>query len=277
MSTLPTSIPDHILGMINRSERIDVDFKRQIGDDLWKDIMAFANRYGGHILAGVDQKTYEDGSQAGELVGFESRSIDKDKQRIDGWARSLRPCAHVVTNREYRLDNGLWLLDVHVAEQAEKPVSNGSGVYKIRCHTGTEAMDPSAMRSVVFDRERHYRSLLKSLERNIAHAEGVLAGFGHSEHRIPITVFEKASVLAVLNNPDIYPTLDIEDATAAYQAYEIVDRLVQTKIIWRPIGGESDDVDKLILHHSTDARERSIRLKNGVQQLLRTRDSCLRV
>lgn len=259
-------IPTELLGMIQQSERIHVEFKREFDRTFSEHIMAFANRYGGHIIVGVDDVINADGSQSGNPVGFESRDIDADKQKIDAWARDLRPTVTLLTNQEYQLDNGRWLLHVQIQEQREKPVGTGAGLYKIRTHTGDNPMDHAAMRAIILEEERALSSLRPCLHRNIEHANAVLQ---HSHHgNIPVTVFEKAPVLAALSAPDIYQRLDPSDLAATYQAYEVVDRLVEIKITWRPIGGAYPDIDALITNHANDAIVRSRKLLDRIDGIL---------
>lgn len=256
-------VPAELLGLIQQSERIHVEFKREFDRSFSEHIMAFANRYGGHIIVGVDGVIDADGSQRGSPVGFESRDIDADKRKIDAWARDLRPAVTLLTNQEYQLDNGRWLLHVQVQEQTEKPVGTGAGLYKIRTHTGDDPMDHAAMRAAILEEERALSSLRPCLLRNIEHAQAVLQQLNQGS--LPVTVFEKAPVLAALSVPDIYVKLVPSELAATYQAYEIVDRLVGIKIAWRPIGGEHGDVDALITNHANDALARSRRLLDRIE------------
>lgn len=256
------TIPPEILGMIQQSERIHVEFKREFDKTFGEHIMAFANRHGGHILVGVDGVVDSDGRQTGTLRGFESQDIDAAKQKVDAWARSLRPAVTLQTNQEYQLENGRWLLHVQVKEQMEKPVGTEAGLYKIRTHSGDNPMDHAAMRAAILEEERALTSLRPCLCRNVEHAEAVLQQL--RQGNLPVTVFEKAPLLAALAAPDVYEKLDPLELSAAYQAYEVVDRLIGIKITWRPIGGEYGDIDALITNHANDAIVRSRRLLDRI-------------
>lgn len=261
------TVPPEIMGMIQQSERIHVEFKRKLDKGFSEHIMAFANRYGGHILVGVDGEINPDGSQTGRLVGFESQDIDTDKQRVDAWARTLRPAVTLLANQEYHLQNGRWLLHVQVKEQTEKPVGTEAGLYKIRTHSGDNPMDHAAMRAAIFEEERALKSLRSCLRRNIDHAVAVLQHI--HQGNMPVTVFEKAPVLAALSAPDVYEKVDQSEVAAIYQAYEVVDRLVGIKITWRPIGGGYHDIDELIRNHTQDAIDRSGGLLNRINTVVK--------
>ncbi len=256
------TVPPEIISMIQQSERIHVEFKREFDKGFSEHVMAFANRYGGDILVGVDGVVNPDGSQTGQLVGFESQNIDKDKQKVDAWARDLRPAVTLLANQEYQLQNGRWLLHVRVKEQTEKPVGTAAGLYKIRTHSGDNPMDHAAMRAAIFEEERALKSLCSCLLRNIAHAGAVLQNV--RQGNLPVTVFEKGPLIAALSAPDVYEKVDQSELAAVYQAYEIVDRLVAIKITWRPIGGGSQDIDKLIINHAQDAADRSGKILNTI-------------
>jgi hypothetical protein len=260
------TVPPNIMSMIQQSERIHVEFKRELDKGFREHIMAFANRYGGHILVGVNGVINPDGSQTGQLIGFESENIDADKQRVDSWARTLRPTVTLLANQEYQLEDGRWLLHVQVKEQTEKPVGTDAGLYKIRTHSGDNPMDHGAMRAAIFEEERTLKSLQSCLHRNITHANAVLQTI--SQGTMPVTVFEKGPVIAALSAPDVYEKVDQSELAAIYQAYEVVDRLLAIKITWRPISGEYQDIDKLIRNHTQDVIDRSSRLLHSISTLV---------
>lgn len=259
-------LPLKIQDMLKHSERIDVEFKKEIPGDLLEHIMGFANRNGGHILIGVDGIINQDGSQTGNPIGFISNDIDKDKQKIDSWARSLQPTVTLLTNQEYKLQNGHWLIHVQVKEQTEKPVGTMRGLYKIRGHSGTNPMDHSAMRSAVFEEIRALKSLRECLNRNIAHASSVLRNI--TRDKLDLTVFEKGMIVSALSNPDVYEKVDIVDLSVVYQAYEIVDKLIEVRINWRPIGANHKEIDGLIINHTKDAITRSNNLLKKINSIL---------
>ena len=127
-------------------------------------------------------------------------------------------------------------------------------------------MDYSAMRTAIFNEDRALRFLRASLERNIGHADGILSSI--TKDSLPLTVFKKAMVQSVLAAPDIYERVDQSELAAAYQAYEIVDRVIAIKIANRPIGINYPDLDWLLQNHSKDARERSARLVEAINTIV---------
>ncbi|MCH7737656.1 MAG: ATP-binding protein [Chloroflexi bacterium] len=260
-------IPSRLQEMVRSSESINVDFKVQIPPSLSEHIMGFANRYGGNILIGVEEVNNLDGSQSGNVVGFESGNIDEDKQKVDNMASALRPAVKLLTNQEYKLTGNKWLLHIEVAEQTEKPVGTAAGLYKIRTHSGTVPMDHSAMRLAVFEEERALISLRDCLERNIKIAASMLTSINSGLR--PLNVFEKATVLSALAAPDVYEKMDRNELAAAYQSYEIVERVADILITISPIGIPKPDLDRLLKLHAEEALAKSSHLVDAINQFLK--------
>ena len=79
----------------------------------------------------------------------------------------------------------------------------------------------------------------------------------------------EAMVQSALASPNIYEKVGQSELAAAYQAYEIVDRVLAIKIANRPIGINYQDLDWLVQHHSKDARERSTRLVEAINAIVK--------
>ena len=260
-------IPQDVYDMIQQSERIYVDYKKELTNNFGNHIMAFANRYGGHILVGVAENILPDGSQTGKLDGFESQNIDVDKRRVEHYARDLHPSVTLLKNQEYQLQGGRWLLHIHVKEQTEKPVGTVAGLYKIRTHTGNNPMDHAAMRAAIFEEKRALNSLRSCLYRNVKHANQVLQSINIDNY--PMTVFEKVNVLAALSAPDVYKKVDQSKLSVVYQAYEVVDRSIMIKLNWRPIGGKSEDVHDIIKESAKKAVDLGKLLIDEIDEILK--------
>lgn len=90
-----------------------------------------------------------------------------------------------------------------------------------------------------------------------------------SQAKLPLTVFEKGPILSALSAPDVFEKIKPNDLSAIYQTYEIVDRLIEVKITWRPIGGKSEDIDDLIKQNTQKAIFKSNDLLKEIQTILK--------
>lgn len=75
--------------------------------------------------------------------------------------------------------------------------------------------------------------------------------------------------MSALSAPDVFEKIKPNDLSAIYQTYEIVDRLIEVKITWRPIGGKSEDIDDLIKQNTQKAIFKSNDLLKEIQTILK--------
>lgn len=145
----------YIVGFENREREFKLNTKGLYAEDL----VAMANGNGGSILLGVEEIRYNNGVRTGRVVGCPL--TDELKQNINNKASSCIPAIQV--DFEEHWAGGVPFVEVIVPEGTEKPYCTASGCYRIRLDGGTRALDPTALISMILDREAQ-RFLLRFRE-----------------------------------------------------------------------------------------------------------------
>lgn len=135
----------YIVGLEDREREFKVSVKGLCAEDL----VAMANGNGGSILVGVEEVRFHDGTKIGRIVGC--TLTDELKQNINNKASSCIPSIQV--DFEEHWAGGVPFVEVIVPEGIEKPYCTASGCYRIRLDGGTRALDPTALISMILERE----------------------------------------------------------------------------------------------------------------------------
>ena len=180
------------------SENERIEYKREYVDDIAKEVIAFANTYGGEIYVGVN----DDGTPA------PLADTDDTYTRITNCVRdSVAPDVTMFT--KYTLNEGVIKLDI--SEGSSKPYylkSKGlkpSGVY-IRQGASSVQAYPEQIRQMIKLSDRDSFEELRSLDQELTFKSAAAA---FEKHNIPFSE-EKYKSLGIVNiNDDLFTNLGL--------------------------------------------------------------------
>ncbi len=136
--------------MLNATENLTLDFKREAGGVKSSDFVAFANAQdGGTLLIGVDEYTTDAGLQRGQVVGC---CVD-DKARLSLVNKALE-CTPSI-NVEVYVENlrAKPILRIEIPAQQNRPFCNSRGEYSIRANGRNRALYPTELLNIFLDAE----------------------------------------------------------------------------------------------------------------------------
>ena len=141
-------------------ETENIEFKSQFTDNLYKEVIAFANTNGGVIYIGIDNK--------GNVVGIDD--VDKTYTRITNGIRdTIMP--DITMFIKYSIQNNK-VINIRVGEGAYKPYylkSKGlkpTGVY-VRQGTSSVPASPEQIRNMIKDSDGDTFENMRSMEQNL--------------------------------------------------------------------------------------------------------------
>lgn len=137
--------------LLQKSEGIDVEFKRDI-EGLKQDvIVSFANsKYGGEVLIGVLEIEALDGTQKGKVYGC--KVGDKIKTSIQNLANQTIPPIPILIFTE-NLATKTPIIRVKIESGRDKPYCTASGVYCTRTDGAKRLLHPDELLDIFLEKE----------------------------------------------------------------------------------------------------------------------------
>jgi len=167
---------DEILGMINKEEGYEVEFKESLVGLEPEDLVAFANsKLGGIILIGVKDSKDASGKQVGELAGC--KVDDKGRLTILDKANSCRPPINVDISSEEIDGKDIYVINIPSGEF--KPYCTNKGTYRIRGDGQKKSLYPNELLSLFIETEKEkfissFKEVSNGLEEQIIQTRHVL-------------------------------------------------------------------------------------------------------
>lgn len=155
--------------LLNGSEGLSVDFKREVNGVKSRDLVAFANTaLGGTMLVGVDEFTDSDGLQRGRIVGCEVD--DSARLSVVNKATDCFPTVDILIFVENIAQKPI--LRIEIPPGPHRPYCTQGGEYCIRADARVRGLYPEELLAIFMDREgeqfiSRFRDAMSLLEQQL--------------------------------------------------------------------------------------------------------------